>query len=76
MRRVRRTDDSGFTLAELLVSMVITSIIVYVLASAFSVLTHTTEATNQRLLKSHDAQLIANYIVTDAQKFERARGVV
>ena len=59
-------DESGFTLVELLMAIVISGIIVGGLASAFLVGVKTTSAATTRLDESHDAQLASAYFVADA----------
>ena len=57
--------DGGFTMVELLVVIVLTSIIMSVLASAFIVGADTISSANTRLQESHDAQLATAYFTTD-----------
>jgi prepilin-type N-terminal cleavage/methylation domain-containing protein len=61
-----KTDD-GFTLVELILTMVISSIIMGALASSIIVGLKTTDDTQQRLAESHDAQIAAAYFVNDVQ---------
>ena len=70
----RPEGDEGVTLIELIVVIVIMAVVAGALAAGFLVTTHNTVAVNARLERSHDAQLVANYIVTDAEKTDR-RGV-
>lgn len=65
--RARRTEESGATLVELLMFISITGIVMATIASAFAVVTRNTQSAEDRLEKSHDAQLVANYVVRDAQ---------
>jgi prepilin-type N-terminal cleavage/methylation domain-containing protein len=58
--------EAGFTLPELLITVVITSVIVLCLSSAFVVAAKTTVAANIRLQESHDAQLLTTYFPADA----------
>lgn len=60
-------NESGFTLPELLMTVVISSIIVGALASGFLVSTHAATASKQRLDRSHDAQQASTYFLSDAQ---------
>lgn len=62
-----RRGDDGFTLIELLVTISIISIIALPLAQAFMVSVRHNTTTTERVDRSHDAQLLANYIVEDAQ---------
>jgi prepilin-type N-terminal cleavage/methylation domain-containing protein len=59
-------DESGFTLPELLVTIVISSLIVGALVSAFIVSAEATTASKKRLDESHDAQQVSAYFVADA----------
>ena len=61
-----RRDESGFTLVELLVTCIVQSMIVGAIASSFFLFIHAQDSTQQRLGKSHDAQLAATYFITDA----------
>lgn len=63
----RRSDDAGFTLPELLITIAILSIVMVALAGAFIAVVKTNQTTNDRIGQSHDAQLVANYLVQDAQ---------
>jgi hypothetical protein len=61
-----RAGEEGLTLPELLITVVITSIIVLCLSSAFVVGAKTTMEANIRLQESHDAQLLTTYFPADA----------
>lgn len=65
--RRRPMNDAGLTLPELLITMVILGIIMVALAQAFIASVHNNQATSDRIGQSHDAQLVANYVVQDAQ---------
>jgi prepilin-type N-terminal cleavage/methylation domain-containing protein len=68
MRMTRRLrDTSGFTLVELLITMVVLGIIVGPLAGAMIVYLRNTGAVAQRLGESHDAQIAAAYFAQDVQ---------
>lgn len=67
MSKHRTGTDDGYTLIELLVTVVILGVIIGPLASAFAVSVRTAKPTQERFERSHDAQLAANYVVTDAQ---------
>jgi prepilin-type N-terminal cleavage/methylation domain-containing protein len=58
--------EGGFTLPELLITVVITSIMVLSLSSAFIVGAKTTTQANSRFQESHDAQLLTTYFPADA----------
>jgi type II secretory pathway pseudopilin PulG len=66
-RTRRRSDETGVTLVELLVAIVVTAVILAALTTAFFVTSHNESSVQERLTKSHDAQLAASYIVADAQ---------
>jgi prepilin-type N-terminal cleavage/methylation domain-containing protein len=66
LRQRLRSDQSGFTLPELLIAIVISGIIVGALASAFGVSARAMTASHQRLDESHDAQQASAYFVADA----------
>jgi prepilin-type N-terminal cleavage/methylation domain-containing protein len=59
-------DQSGFTLPELLMAIVISGIIVGALASGFGVSVKAMTTSQQRLAESHDAQQASAYFVSDA----------
>jgi prepilin-type N-terminal cleavage/methylation domain-containing protein len=63
----RQRSDEGFTLIELIISVVITSFITLVIASCIIVGLKTTDATAARLAESHDAQMLSTYLVADVQ---------
>lgn len=60
-------DESGITLVELLVSVVILSMITGALGMAFVTGIKAWGPTSSRVLESNDAQVIASYLVRDAQ---------
>jgi Tfp pilus assembly protein PilV len=64
---VNRNVEEGFTLVEVLVTVVVQALIVGMLAGAFIVFARTNDSSKQRFQKSHDAQMAAAYFVTDAQ---------
>ena len=63
----RRADDAGFTLVELLLSIVILGIIAAPLANTVLTYFKTTDVTMARMSESHDAQIAAAYFAQDVQ---------
>jgi prepilin-type N-terminal cleavage/methylation domain-containing protein len=61
-----RSEEAGFTLAELLVVVTISGIIALAISSAFVIGARTTVQANTRLRESHDAQLLTTYFRGDA----------
>ncbi len=59
--------DDGFTLIELIIGMVLTSIIMGSIASAMIVSFRTSDVTQQRMAESHDAQISSAYLANDVQ---------
>ena len=66
LQRRLSQDQSGFTLPELLIAIVISGIIVGALASGFGVGVKAMTTSQQRLAESHDAQQASAYFVSDA----------
>lgn len=62
-----RGNDSGFTLIELLLTTVILGIIIIALGEATISIINNTDASNQTLVRSHDAQMAASYFANDVQ---------
>jgi prepilin-type N-terminal cleavage/methylation domain-containing protein len=62
-----RSDESGFTLVELMVSMVIVTLLIGAIGSALIVSLRTTDVTNKRMSESHDVQIISTYLANDVQ---------
>ena len=62
-----RNDEGGFTLVELLITIVIIGIIVPALAAGVLSILHNSNTTTQRLYESHDAQIAAAYFANDVQ---------
>ncbi|HZQ79790.1 MAG TPA: hypothetical protein VFE55_20850 [Acidimicrobiia bacterium] len=54
------------TLVELLVATIISGIIISAMAAAFFVVVHHRDPAEDRLLRSQDAQILANYVAQDA----------
>ena len=64
-RRRAYRSDAGFTLVEVLISVVILGIITVPLAGAVIAYARNTDATTDRLVLSHDAQISAAYFARD-----------
>jgi prepilin-type N-terminal cleavage/methylation domain-containing protein len=62
-----RQGESGFTLAEMLVVVVISGIIVAAVGSSFVVSTRAATSSNDRVDRSRDAQQTSTYFLSDAQ---------
>lgn len=60
-------DESGFTLAELIIAIAIETIVFGALATAFVVVLNGGTSVNDNLRRSSDARLAAAYIVSDAR---------
>ena len=68
MRRMRRSpNEDGVTLVELLITVVIMSMIMSAIAASFVTAFNTTRPNSDRVRQSNDAQLIAGFLVRDAQ---------
>lgn len=63
----RLKDESGFTLVELLIAVVVLGMIVVALGSGFSVGLRTMNDTSNRLAGSNDAQLLGIYLPPDVE---------
>ncbi len=61
------TSEDGFTLVELIISIVILGIIVGAMSAAIIAGLKTTDGTTNRLAESHDAQVVSEFFVTDMQ---------
>ncbi|MFA5890348.1 MAG: prepilin-type N-terminal cleavage/methylation domain-containing protein [Actinomycetota bacterium] len=59
--------DEGFTLVELVITMVILGIIGAAISTAIVVGLRTTDATQTRLAQSHDRQMTPAFFITDVQ---------
>jgi len=59
--------DDGFTLPELLIAIVISSLLISVMSAVLIMSLKTNDKTSQRLYESHDAQVSANTYDRDAQ---------
>jgi prepilin-type N-terminal cleavage/methylation domain-containing protein len=62
-----RGRESGFTLPELLLAVVILAIVVVPLTAGIIVFLRTSDATSERFVASHDAQLVSVYLPPDLQ---------
>jgi prepilin-type N-terminal cleavage/methylation domain-containing protein len=65
MQLTRSARDDGYTLVELLVSMVILGIVIVPLTGVIIGYLRNVDATNNRLALSHDAQISAAYFAAD-----------
>jgi prepilin-type N-terminal cleavage/methylation domain-containing protein len=70
MHHLRR-DDSGVTLIEVLMAIVILSIIIVPLSNALIVVIRSTDDVNRRLNESHDVQIATAYFAQDVQSVGR-----
>lgn len=71
-----RAHDEGFTLIELLFVVVILGVVVPALTAAIFIGLRTTDATQNRLISNHDAQLVSVYLPADLQSVGNAAGFV
>ena len=62
----RTEGEGGFTLPEVLITVVISSVVILCLATAFVVGAKTTVEASSRLRESHDAQMLVTYFPADA----------
>src|SRR5579871_858719 len=60
-------DEGGFTLLETMIVLAVMSIVTGGIAAGLIVTWRNDDSSFQRLAKSHDAQLLATYLVNDAQ---------
>jgi prepilin-type N-terminal cleavage/methylation domain-containing protein len=67
LRHRARTSEQGFTLVELVVSIVILTLITGALGAAFVTAINSTKGSEQRTKSSNDAQIIAGFLTRDAQ---------
>jgi prepilin-type N-terminal cleavage/methylation domain-containing protein len=65
--RDRRTQDDGFTLIELIFSLVLSAIVVGVLAAAMITALHVSRSTTDQVNDSSDTGLISAFLLRDAQ---------
>jgi prepilin-type N-terminal cleavage/methylation domain-containing protein len=63
----RRRSESGFTLIELLIAVVILSLLTGAISAAFVTAMNDTQQTGGRVEASNDAQVIAAFLIRDAQ---------
>ena len=66
-RTHRSKDEQGVTLVELLITIVILSMIMGAIAASFVTAFSSTGPTAELIRQSNDAQLIAGFLVRDAQ---------
>src|SRR5579872_5381630 len=66
-------DERGFTLVEMLLSIVLIGIIFSALAAAFTVAMNTLDSTSQKVTDSSGAQLLTSYLVADAQSSDHVQ---
>ncbi|HWB35013.1 MAG TPA: prepilin-type N-terminal cleavage/methylation domain-containing protein [Rugosimonospora sp.] len=71
LRRFTRRDDSGFTLVELLVAIIIMGIITAPLATGLILFFQRSGDTTQRLAVDHDVQIVSTYWAQDIQTLGR-----
>ena len=64
--RVRRSQD-GLTMPEILITVVLMSMLISALATTFATSFNSSRPNSQRVRQSNDAQLIASFLVRDAQ---------
>jgi prepilin-type N-terminal cleavage/methylation domain-containing protein len=62
-----QTDESGFTLVELVISMAIVGLLIGAIGSALFVVLRTSDVTNHRMAESHDVQITSAYLANDVQ---------
>src|SRR5437588_9476597 len=62
-----RVDESGFTLLEMVISIVISTMIIGAMATVFITSADSSNATKHRSNQTNDAQVIASFLVKDAQ---------
>jgi prepilin-type N-terminal cleavage/methylation domain-containing protein len=60
-------DERGFTLVELMISMVIISLLIGAIGSALVVSLRTTGVTNKRMSENHDVLITSSYLANDVQ---------
>ncbi|MGY1728816.1 type II secretion system protein J [Geodermatophilus sp. SYSU D01062] len=65
--RTAARDDSGFTLVELLLAIVVMGVIAAPLAGVLIAFLKNSDATSRRMNESHDAQIAAAYFAQDVQ---------
>jgi len=63
----RMREERGFTLVEIMISMVILGILISSVGGALFISLKTTDATKQRFAESHDVQIASSYLANDVQ---------
>jgi prepilin-type N-terminal cleavage/methylation domain-containing protein len=64
---MRRREESGFTLVELVIAIVLVAMLTGAVAAALGTSLRAADSTAQRSKESNDAQLISTFLVADAQ---------
>lgn len=64
--RLRERREEGFTLIELLIAITISSILIGAIGTAFLATMKGTQNLHETFVESHDAQLLATYLTSDA----------
>jgi prepilin-type N-terminal cleavage/methylation domain-containing protein len=72
MPRQRLHDEQGFSLIELLIAVMVSGVILTALATGFIVTMKGTKGAHERLVESHDAQLLAAYFPSDVQSADES----
>ena len=70
--RLKARRDEGFTLIELLMAIAISGIILSAVGTAFIATMRGTQDLHDKLIESHDAQLLAGYLISDSQSADPA----
>lgn len=71
-----RSGDEGFTLIELVITVVILTVVLGALAMGVVTLLRTSGVTTDRLIASHDAELLSQWLTTDVQSAATAPNVL
>lgn len=67
MKVAARKREDGFTLVELLIAIVLMTLVTGAVSAAFATAINGSSSTTQRVRESDDAQIVATYLVRDAQ---------
>jgi prepilin-type N-terminal cleavage/methylation domain-containing protein len=76
MHGKERGGDEGFTLIELVITIVVVTVVLGALAMGVVTLLRTSGVTTNRLIGSHDAELLSQWITTDVQSSASAPNVL